>query len=248
MSPSRPCTSATWLTTRLPSDCRDSWTIEVDSAGHLRPAWPLAAGRTRPSRPSSRAARSRPGGVRVDRRHRPLVPGVHRLEHVQRLGAAALADDDPVRPHPQAVLDQVAVTSPLPSTFCGRVSSRTTCGCWSCSSAASSIVITRSSAGMCRRQAVQQRRLARARAAGDQHVAPGLDGGGQEVHDGGAERPVADQVLELERLAEPPDAHRRAVQGQRRDDRVHAAAVGQPGVDHRAVSSTRRRPARRSGR
>jgi hypothetical protein len=32
--------------------------------------------------------------------------------------------------------------------FAGRVSIGTTCGCWSCSSAASSIVATRSSSGM----------------------------------------------------------------------------------------------------
>ena len=40
------------------------------------------------------------------------------------------------------------VTSPSPSMLAGRVSIRTTCGCCSCSSAASSIVATRSSAGM----------------------------------------------------------------------------------------------------
>ena len=37
----------------------------------------------------------------------------------------------------------VAVTAPRPSMFGGRVSSRTTWSCWSWSSAASSIVITR---------------------------------------------------------------------------------------------------------
>ena len=46
--------------------------------------------------------------VGVDRRQRPLVTGVHRLEHVQRLGAANLADDDPVGPHAQRVADQLA--------------------------------------------------------------------------------------------------------------------------------------------
>ncbi len=40
------------------------------------------------------------------------------------------------------------VISPLPSMFGGRVSSRTTCSCWSWSSAASSIVTIRSSPGM----------------------------------------------------------------------------------------------------
>ena len=40
------------------------------------------------------------------------------------------------------------VTSPVPSTFAGRASSETTCGFASRSSAASSIVINRSSSGM----------------------------------------------------------------------------------------------------
>ena len=46
--------------------------------------------------------------VGVQRGHRALVAGVHGLEHVQRLGAAALADDDPFGPHTQGVADQVA--------------------------------------------------------------------------------------------------------------------------------------------
>jgi len=36
------------------------------------------------------------------------MPGVHRLEHVQRLSGAALADDDPIRPHAKSVDHQVA--------------------------------------------------------------------------------------------------------------------------------------------
>ena len=46
--------------------------------------------------------------VGVDRGQRALVARVHRLEHVQRLGAANLADDDPVRPHAQRVADELA--------------------------------------------------------------------------------------------------------------------------------------------
>ena len=42
----------------------------------------------------------------------------------------------------------VAVTAPLPSMFGGRVSRRTTCSCWSCSSAASSMVMIRWSCWM----------------------------------------------------------------------------------------------------
>ena len=46
--------------------------------------------------------------VGVDRGQRAVVAGVHRLEHVERLGAADLADDDPVGPHAEGVADEVA--------------------------------------------------------------------------------------------------------------------------------------------
>ena len=46
--------------------------------------------------------------VGVDRRQRAVVARVHRLEHVERLGAAALADDDPVGAHAQRVPHEVA--------------------------------------------------------------------------------------------------------------------------------------------
>jgi hypothetical protein len=50
------------------------------------------------------------GVVGVNRGHRSFVTGVHRLQHVQRFGAAALADDDAVRTHTQTVLHQVALS------------------------------------------------------------------------------------------------------------------------------------------
>jgi hypothetical protein len=49
-----------------------------------------------------------PRGVGVDRGQRAVVAGVHGLEHVQRLAAAHLADDDPLRSHPQTVDYQVS--------------------------------------------------------------------------------------------------------------------------------------------
>ena len=48
------------------------------------------------------------GIVRVDRGQRAVVTGVHRLEHVESFAAAALTDDDAVRPHAQRVDDQVS--------------------------------------------------------------------------------------------------------------------------------------------
>ena len=46
--------------------------------------------------------------VRVNRRHRTVMAGVHRLQHVERFFTAALTDDDPVRAHSQRVLQQIA--------------------------------------------------------------------------------------------------------------------------------------------
>ncbi len=48
------------------------------------------------------------GRVRVRRRERAVVAGVHRLEHVERLAAAALADDDAVGAHAERVLHEIA--------------------------------------------------------------------------------------------------------------------------------------------
>ena len=85
------------------------------------------------------------------------------------------------------------------------------------------------------RQRVQQRRLAGAGAAGDDDVQPGLDRPFQQHHHFGREGLVVEQVFQLERIgAEAANRNRRAVQRQRRNDRVHAGAVWQAGVDHRA--------------
>src|SRR5579875_2371450 len=46
------------------------------------------------------------GAVGVDGGERAVVTRVHRLQHVERLGAAHLADDDPVGPHAQRVAHQ----------------------------------------------------------------------------------------------------------------------------------------------
>ena len=44
----------------------------------------------------------------MDRAHRAVVAGVHRLEQVEGLRPAHLADDDPFRSHAQAVPDEIA--------------------------------------------------------------------------------------------------------------------------------------------
>ncbi len=82
---------------------------------------------------------------------------------------------------------------------------------------------------------VQQRRLARAGAAGNEDVQPGLDGPFQQHHHFGREGPIVQQVFQLQRIgAETADGNAGAVQRQRRNDRIETRAVDHAGVDHRA--------------
>ena len=124
---------------------------------------------------------------------------------------------------------------PLPSMLAGRVSRRTTCGWRSLQFGGvldgDDALVVRDE----RREVVQQRRLARARAADDQDVQAGLHAGLEEVHHLRRAGLEADVVVPGDRIAaEPPDGHARPVDRQRRNDRVDAGAVGESGVDHRA--------------
>ena len=84
-------------------------------------------------------------------------------------------------------------------------------------------------------QHVQRRGLARAGAAADEDVHPSADAGVEEVPRGRAEGAEGDQVLGPERVSgELADRQDGAVQRDRRDDGVDAAAVGQAGVHHGA--------------
>ena len=145
-SPSMPVISVMAVTLRVPSDMRSTWTTRliadaicwrIARSGHVE-----VGHRHHRVEAVQRVARA----VGVDGRQAAVVAGVHGLQHVERLVAADLADDDAVRPHAQRVDRRAARcrTAPLPSMFGGRVSSRTTCRCCSSSSAASSIVTMRS--------------------------------------------------------------------------------------------------------
>jgi hypothetical protein len=81
---------------------------DVDGARDL-----LAHGRMRQSHPGHQRKRLDPAQrvlrrVRMHRAERSLVPRVERLQHVERLRPAHLADHDPVRPHPKGVAHQLA--------------------------------------------------------------------------------------------------------------------------------------------
>ena len=60
--------------------------------------------------------------VGVDRGQRSLVAGVHRLEHVHRLGAAHLAHDDPVGAHAERVYEKQALRHFAAALDVGRAS------------------------------------------------------------------------------------------------------------------------------
>jgi len=58
--------------------------------------------------------------VGMDGGQRAVVAGVHGLQHVQRFLAADLAHDDPVRPHTEAVDQQLALPNSAISFEVGR--------------------------------------------------------------------------------------------------------------------------------
>ena len=84
------------------------------------------------------------------------------------------------------------------------------------------------------RERVQQRRLAGSGASRDQDVQLRADAELEELRRLFGQRAGGDEVVEIEPLVvELPDRDERSGERQRRNDRVHAAAVGEPGVDHR---------------
>ena len=84
------------------------------------------------------------------------------------------------------------------------------------------------------RQHVEQRGLAGAGAAADQHVQPGAHAVREKVEHRLRQRAQRDEVVGLQPLGrETADREQRAVDRQRRNDRVDARAVGEPRVDHR---------------
>ena len=174
--------------------------------------------------------------VGVQRAHRAVVAGVHRLQHVERLGAAHLAADDPVRPHAQRVLDQVAHRDLAGALEVGRAGLE-----------ADHVRLLQLQLGRVldrdhalgrvdqMRHRVQHRRLARAGAARDHDVEAA--GGGDLEHLAQVLGHVAlpDHDVERDRLlGELADRDRAAVDRERRRDDVDARAVGQPGVGDRA--------------
>ena len=193
---------------------------------------------------SRRASMSR-GAVGVAGRHRAVVAGVHGLQHVERLAAAALADDDAVGPHAQGVAHQLAdgdralafdVRRPrlerdhvlLAQLQLGRVLD-----------GHDALVV-----GMNDDSTLSMRRLAGAGAARDEDVEPRLDAGAQEVDISGVD--VPNRIRSSVRQRRAPRTCGWSAQARPATSGGMMALTREPsaqaGIDHRAA--TRRRAGR----
>ena len=168
----------------------------------------------------------------MHRRQRSVMARVHRLQHVQRLAAAAFADDDAVRTHSETVLHEVADryrTLPLDVRGTGlephdmrllqpkfrRVLDR------------HDTLVLGNVAG----QEVEERRLAGSRAAGDDDVLAEPHAQLHELRRIGRPRAEADKVLRRQRLLRKlSNRDRRPAERERRNDRIDTAAVRQARV------------------
>ncbi len=163
------------------------------------------------------------------------MAGVHGLQQVERLGSADFADDDAFGTHTQAVADQLAhgdLAFALDVRRAGfqahhmRLLQLELGGVL----AGDDALVVLDIVG----QAVQQRGLAGAGTAGDQHVAADAADDLQDLGAFRRDRAELDQLVERQLvLLEFADGERGAVDGERRHDGVDAGAVGEAGVADR---------------
>jgi hypothetical protein len=106
-SPSMPITSVMWVMRREPSRRRCAWMMtSIDEQIISRRVFEGSEAAHGDHRFDTAQAFAR--GVGVERAHRAVMAGIHRLQQVEGLGSAHFADDDALGPHTQAVLDEVA--------------------------------------------------------------------------------------------------------------------------------------------
>ncbi len=182
--------------------------------------------------PRQRVAR----GVGVHCRDGTVVAGIHGLQHVQRGTVADLPDDDPVRAHPQRVTYQLPDRDPASVLQVRRPRFHP-----------EHMILAQLQFGGVldgddpfvggheRRQHVQAGRLARTGAAADHDVQPAAHARPQQVGYRGSHGAEGDEITHGEGIGgELPDRQQRAVNRDRRHDRVDPAAVRQPRIHHGA--------------
>ncbi len=83
-------------------------------------------------------------------------------------------------------------------------------------------------------EAIEQRRFAGARAAGDENISPSQHRRPQEFGGRARHRAFGNEVVDDHlSLGKLPDRERWSTDGERRDHRVHAAAIRKPGIHER---------------
>jgi hypothetical protein len=168
-------------------------------------------------------------------RQRAVVPGVHRLKHVERLAAANLADNDPIRTHAQGVADEVADGDRASTLHVGRSSLE-----------AEHVRLGQPQLGGVldrddpfivrdeRRQDAEKRGLPRAGASGHDDVGATPHACREERERPRTERAAKHELLGPERHGrELPDVESRTAERKGRHDRVHPAAVRQSSIHPR---------------
>ena len=167
--------------------------------------------------------------------HMPGSPGVQRDQQVEALLLAHLADDDPVGPHPQRLLDEPAqrdLAGALEAGLAGL--HRDHVGQRHRSSKTSSQVTTRSRPGIAAARQLSSVVLPAWVPPATMMLSPRSDRRLEERRRRAGQRAQADQLVEAGgREDELADVDRPVLAGDVRDDDVQAAAVGQHRVDER---------------
>ena len=235
VSPSMPITSVMWVMRREPSRRRAAWmttSIEAQIISRM-----VRDGSEKPPIVIIDSQRDKCFAriVGVQRSHRSVMAGVHGLQQVERFRSADFADDDAFRPHTQAVADQFAHGDLAFALDIGRAGFQTHHmrllqlkfgGVFAGDDAFVVVDVVG--------QAVQQRGLAGAGAAGDQHVGAAAPDDLQDIRAFRRDRAELDQLVERQLvLLEFADRQCGAVDRQRRNDGVDAGAVGEARVADR---------------
>ena len=171
----------------------------------------------------------------VDGRERAVMAGRERGEHVVRLGPADLADDDPVRAHPQRVSHQRADRH-LAAPFDVRRPRLEPHDVRERQSQLGRVLDRDDALALADRAAerAERRRLAAARPAADEHVQATADRALQQLAQRGRPGAELDELAAGQAArAKAADRERRPVDGQRRQHDVHACAVWQTRVADR---------------